>query len=139
VTWSAFTYLLPFALFAGLWIYLRFVTTRPTAGSELQSPIVTPKLRVVPVTITIVVLALLGIGAAYLADPEVGRALLVYVVPFMAFFGLWIVLLQRSTRSRTASANRDVAPTLPQRSRRAALFPVALVLGISLLARRLMS
>jgi len=139
MTWSAFTYLLPFALFAGLWIWLRFVTTRPTAAPEQQSPVATPKLRVVPVTITIVVLTMLGIGAAYLADPGVGRALLVYVVPFMVFFGVWIVLLRRSTRSRTAPASQDVARTAPQRSRRAALLPVAVVIGISIIARALIN
>jgi hypothetical protein len=139
MTWSAFTYLLPFALFVGLWIWLRFVTTRPTAGPERQSPVATPKLRVVPVTITVVVLTLWGIGAAYVADPGLGRALLAYVVPFMVFFGLWIALMQRSTRSRTAPANQDVASSAPQRSRRAALLPVAVVLGISIIARALIN
>lgn len=139
MTWSAFTYLLPFALFVGLWIWLRFVTTRPTAGPEQQSPVATPKLRVVPVTITIVVLALLGIGAAYLADPGRGRALLFYVVPFMVIFGLWTALMHRSTRSRPAPANQDVAPTAPPRSRRAALLPVAVVLGLSIVARALIN
>jgi hypothetical protein len=139
MTWSAFTYLLPFALFAGLWIWLRFVTTRPTAGPEQQSPVATSKLRVVPVTITIVVLTLLGIGAAYLADPGLGRALLVYVVPFMVIFGLWAALLQRSARSRATPADQDVARTAPERSRRAALLPVAVVLGISIIARALIN
>jgi hypothetical protein len=137
MTWSAFAYLLPFALFVGLWIWLRFVTTRPTAAPEQQSPVATPKLRVVPVTITIVVLTLLAIGAAYLADPGLGRALLVYVVPFMVIFGLWTALMQRSARSRAAPANQDVASTAPQRSRRAALLPVAVVLGLSIVARAL--
>jgi putative copper export protein len=139
MTWSGLTYLLPFALFAGLWFYLRFVTTRSSAASEQQSPVSTPRLRVVPVTITVVVLTLLGIGVAYVADPELGRALLVYIVPFMVFFGVWIALLQRSTRSRTAPASEDVAPTAPQRSRRAALVPVAVVLGISIIARALIN
>jgi hypothetical protein len=140
MTWSVLTYLLPFGLFAGLWIYLRFVTSRPAATSEQQSPVATPKLRVIPVTITIVVLTLLGIGVAYVADPELGRALLVYIVPFMVIFGLWIALLQRSTRSRTAPANAAAAaPTAPQRSRRVALLPVAVVLGISIIARALLN
>ena len=89
-----------------------------------------------PVTITIVALTLLGIGVAYPLIQSWG-ALLAYIVPFMVIFGLWIALLQRSTRSRTAPAGEDVVPTAPQRSRRAALLPVAVVLGISIIARAL--
>jgi hypothetical protein len=80
MTWSLLTYVLPFALFFGLWAWLRFIITRRTTEPE-QEP---------------------------------------------------------STRSRAASDERDDAAPAPQRSRRAALLPIAVVLGISIVARKLL-
>jgi hypothetical protein len=78
-------------------------------------------------------------------------SLVVYLLPFALLFGLgaWLRFIatrrtadreQQSPATATLGAaptERDAAAPAPERSRRAALLPVALVIGLAILARKL--
>ncbi|MDX6545727.1 MAG: hypothetical protein QOG02_1501, partial [Gaiellales bacterium] len=84
------------------------------------------------------VLGLLALVVLLLVDAHVARGLLVALVPFVILFAFWMFMIRRTTRPpSTAPESPPGRPVVTQRSRRMALLPIAVVLGISAVVRAL--
>jgi L-asparagine transporter-like permease len=120
----------PLLLLAAYWAYLRSTSARRTESSSDSG--------LIPLWAVLAALALLVLIVLFLVDAHVARGLLVALVPFAIFFGFWMFMLRRGRRPPAVAAEHPPGrPVVTQRSRRMALLPIVIVLGIFTVARSL--
>jgi hypothetical protein len=120
----------PLLLFAAYWSYRRSTVARIGEPSGSAGPI--------PLWTVPAVLGLLALVVLLLVDAHVARGLLVALVPFAILFGFWAFMRGRTLRPPPAAPeNPSGRPVVTQRSRRMALLPIVIVLGIFTVARAL--
>jgi protein-S-isoprenylcysteine O-methyltransferase Ste14 len=130
----------PLLLFAAYWAWLRSVAARrrESSADPATPDIASDSGRLIPSWVVLAALGLFAVAVLFLVDAHVARGLLVAIVPFVIFFGLWMFLSWRVKRPPTITAESPPGrPVVTARSRRMALLPIALVLGISAIVRAL--
>jgi hypothetical protein len=131
----------PLLLIAAYWSYRRSIAARrcQAASGEATPEASSGSARPIPLWAVLAALALFAIVVLFLIDTHVARGLLVALVPFVIFFAFWMFMIRRTTRppSTAPPESPPGRPAVTQRSRRMALLPIAVVLGISAIVRAL--
>jgi hypothetical protein len=137
----------PLLLFASYLVYLRSIAARRRESRSGAPPDTSSNsARLIPLWAVLAALGVLAVVVLFLVDAHIARGLLVAIVPFVIFFGFWMFLRWRVRRPPAILAEdapedpRERPPGRPvvtARSRRMALLPIALVLGVSAIIRAL--
>ncbi|MDX6521318.1 MAG: hypothetical protein QOF08_1923 [Gaiellales bacterium] len=129
----------PLLLFAAYWAYRRSTSARRTESSpDAATTGPASGSGLIPLWAALAALALLAVIVLLLIDAHVARGLLVALVPFAIFFGFWMFMLRRTRRPPAVAVESSPGrPVVTQRSRRMALLPIVIVLGIFTVARAL--
>jgi hypothetical protein len=134
----------PLLLFASYLVYLRSIAARRRESRPDAAPPNAPSdsARLVPLWAVLAALGVLAVVVLFLVDAHIARGLLVAIVPFGIVFGFWMFLSWRVRRPPAVQAQNPPEgapgrPVVTARSRRMALLPIALVLGISAIIRAL--
>lgn len=133
----------PLLLLAAYLAYLRSsAARRRESSSDPAPPDTSSGSGLIPLSAVLAALAVLVVVVLFLVDAHVARGLLVAIVPFAIVFGFWMFLRWRAKRPPAVAAESPPEsppgrPVVTQRSRRMALLPIALVLGISAIVRAL--
>jgi hypothetical protein len=128
---GALAVVIPVLAYASMWSFAKSAKVG-AGGMPDDGPVHSPISFSGTAWRTLVAIEALALGALVVLDSYTAWL----VLPFVMFFGVWMVLGAWAGRPHEP---QDVAPTAPQRSRRAALLPVAVVLGISIIARALIN
>jgi hypothetical protein len=122
---------IPVLAYASMWSFARSAKAGAD-GMPVDAPVHTPISFSGTAWRTLVAIEMLALGALIVLDSSTAWL----VLPFVLFFGVWMILGAWAGRGHELPERSGAATN---RSRRAALLPVAVVIGISLLARKLMS
>ena len=129
----------PPLLLAAYLAYLRSgAARRRDSSSDPAPPHSASGSRLMPLWAVLAALAVLVVVVLFLVDAHVARGLLVAIVPFAIVFGFWMFLRWRVARPpAVATESPPGRPVVTAHSRRMALLPIALVLGVSAIVRAL--
>jgi hypothetical protein len=121
----------PVLAYASMWSFAKSAKVG-TGGMPTDGPVHTPISFSGTSWRILVAIEVLALGALVLLDASTAWL----VLPFVLFFGVWMILGAWAARGHRLPERSGAAAN---RSRRVALLPVAAVLGISIIARALIN